>query len=314
MHIRKGYSQALVLALLLSGFYVGHPKDAHAEDAVVPSRILFAGSSSTYFNDMPLQVAELLSAHAGMPAKAILAGRSGSGIHVYLRDGYDDYEYGVPRGSTFLDVVRDGDFDYVVLMAVAQFITGEEGEEHAAALDTYCRAARDAGSEPVIYEMGWRRNDREELGRKKILETAVRNGVEVYVPCSTAWARVYRERPDLRLQDLPDTAHPGALGCYLNLCCFVRAMSGESAVGLPATVRDWAPMDDAAKQRVGEERKRNPPTDPYVNALPGWMQTRSMGCESVAIDPEIAAYLQKVADQACDDAEAALKSKRSSEQ
>lgn len=294
-----------VVVSLYSGILNQARADAPQGDA--PTRILFAGSSSTYFNDMPRQLAELLTREANMPTKAILAGRSGSGIHVYLQPGFDRYEYGVPKGKTFLDVVEEGKFDFVVLMAVARFITGEEGEEHSRALDTYIEKARQAGSEPVIYEMGWGRAEQEQRGRELILEAAVRNGVEFYVPCSTAWARVYEERPDIELQDPPDTAHPGGLGCYLNLCCFYRVLSGKSPTGLPATVLDWEPMTDAEKEQVATQRRNHPPTDPYVLALPGWMQTRSLGAVTRQIDPELAAYLQGVANEVCGGFSAKLK-------
>jgi hypothetical protein len=268
---------------------------------------LFAGSSSTYFNDMPQQLAQWLTSHADRPTRATLAGRSGSGIHVYLRPGFDDYEYGVPRGTTFVDLLANGKFDYVVLMAVARFIVGDEGDEHAHALDTYCRTAETAGTKPVIYEMGWGRSEQEQRGRDQIRQVAIRNQVKLYVPCSTAWARVYRERPDIELHDLPDTTHPGGLGAYLNLCCFYRVLADKSAVGLPARVVDWEPLTENQKTEINRRRREHPPTDPYVQALPGWMQTRSLGAVTRTIEPEIALYLQQTADTVCDEVAAELK-------
>ena len=52
--------------------------------------------------------------------------------------------------------------------------------------------------------MGWGKGDREAEGRQRIFELAVKNRVRLYAPCSTAWARVYRERPELALQHPQD--------------------------------------------------------------------------------------------------------------
>ena len=61
----------------------------------------------------------------------------------------------------------------------------------------------------MFYEMGWGTTDREALGRERILELARQNEIEVYAPCSTAWARVRSERPDLKLQHPGDKSSPG---------------------------------------------------------------------------------------------------------
>lgn len=41
------------------------------------------------------------------------------------------------------------------------------GEAHAKAITTYCEAIRAAGGEPVFYEMGWARSEREAEDRKR---------------------------------------------------------------------------------------------------------------------------------------------------
>ena len=85
-----------------------------------------------------------------------------------------------------------------MLQTVCSFITDEtNGTGHAEAVTRYCEAIRAAGGEPVFYEMGWGKGDREAEGRKRIIELAVKNKLRFYAPCSTAWARVYKEKPDL---------------------------------------------------------------------------------------------------------------------
>ncbi len=68
--------------------------------------------------------------------------------------------------------------------------------------------------------MGWGPPEREGEGRRRILELAKSNRIKLFAPCSSAWARVRLERPDLQLQHHADASHPGDLGHFLNLACF----------------------------------------------------------------------------------------------
>jgi len=56
-------------------------------------RLLFAGSSSTYWNDMPREVAKAVdrqfSRHPGTAVLPEIVGRSGSDIRVYLEPGFN---------------------------------------------------------------------------------------------------------------------------------------------------------------------------------------------------------------------------------
>ena len=257
-----------------------------------PFRMLFAGSSSMYFHDMPRQVADWLS-RSGLPATAEIAGRSGDGIHVYLRPGFDRYEYGVKKGGTFLDTVRDGKSDYVVLMVVARFITGAEASEHEAAVDTYCKAVRAAGGRPVIYEMGWGADEDTAPGRRKIFEAAVRNDA-VIVPCSTAWSRARAGRPGIELHNPPDRTHPGTLGTYLNVCLFHLAFAGRLPDPAPDEIRIWPKWTKEEKAEAARKLE-GVAVEGYPARVAGWMRPMSMNLRTEKIDPDTAAYLRKVA-------------------
>ena len=198
-----------------------------AAETTQPIRILWAGSSSIYYHDQPKVCADWLGRFCDLPAVSELAGRSGTGIHVYLRPDFKP-EYGLVGGEAILEKIAREKYDFVVLQVPAEFINGPEGDEHDRSIDVYCEAIRSAGGTPVIYEMGWGRDEKAVEGRRKIFAAAVRNHVTHFAPCSTSWERVRRERPDLKLQNPPDKAHPGTLGCYLNLCCFCAAITGES--------------------------------------------------------------------------------------
>jgi hypothetical protein len=268
-----------------------------AADEPQPVRLLFAGSSSTYWNDMPREIAKLVSGKlTGRPGVTIapeLVGRSGSDIRVYSEPGFSSYEYGVKPGQSFLEKIRDEKPQMVVLQTVCSFITDEtNGLAHAHAITRYCHAIRAAGGEPVFYEMGWGRGDREAEGRKRIRALAMKNRIRFYAPCSTAWARVYRERPDLALQHPKDSAHPGDTGHFLNLACFYAALTGESSIGkLPRTYHVW-PHGKYEADTAGLAAFK---PDAYQARLAKWMFKHMAMNQTATLDEPTARYLETIA-------------------
>jgi hypothetical protein len=271
--------------------------------------LLFAGSSSTYWNDMPREVARVVDGRLAGARKARvlpeIVGRSGSDIRVYMEPGFNRYEYGVKSGQTFLDKLRDERPRFVVLQVVSRFITGDTdptgtGSAHAQAITKYCDAVRAAGGEPIFYEMGWGRSDRDAEGRRRILEMATAQRIRYFAPCSTAWARVYREKPDLALQHPKDSAHPGDLGHFLNLACFFAALTHQSPIGhLPRTYPVWPhslgkPDSDAERaEEVARIAAFKP--DEYQARMPGWMRRNMSAVTQFSLDESTANYLESVA-------------------
>ena len=152
---------------------------------------------------MPNEVAKVISQQGGLigtPTGHCGYSSDAAAATFAFPDPKCNYQYGVKPGQSFLDKVRDEKFDYVVLMCVCRFIMGDgegnaDGRAHRDAITKYCQAIRQAGSEPVFYEMGWGTTDREALGRERILELARENEIDVYAPYSTAWARVRPSDP-----------------------------------------------------------------------------------------------------------------------
>jgi hypothetical protein len=264
-----------------------------AEETGEPVRILWAGSSSMYFHNAPKTLVEWLTSRAELPARSEIVGRSGTGIHVYLRPDFRA-EYGLDSGQSILEKIADERFDYVVLQVSAEFINGPEGDEHDKSLDVYCRAVRAAGGAPVIYEMGWGRGEDAVVGRRKIFAAAVRNGIRHFAPCATTWQRARKERPDLNLQDPPDRTHPGTLGVYLNLCCFYAAITGKPPKEMPANLRIWRHLSDEEKAALRTEVETMP-LDEYDRQLAGWMKRRVAGSKEVDVPAAAARYLERVA-------------------
>lgn len=146
----------------------------------------------------------------------------------------------------------------------------------------------------MFYEMGWDRDEKAEVGREKIFAAAVRNNVTTFAPCSSAWKRVRRERPDLDLQNPPDRTHPGTLGCYLNLCCFYAALTGTAPERVPRNLRVWRHLSDDEKKALNQKVK---PVefDEYDRTLSGWMKRLVVGAEEATVPGDVAAYLERVA-------------------
>jgi len=275
--------------------------------------LLFAGSSSTYWNDFPREAAKVVDGkfvgHVGTKIVPEIVGRSGSDIRVYLEPGFNKYEYGVKPGQSFLDKIRDEKPPFVVLQTVCRFIMGDydptkTGEAHAKAITAYCEAIRAAGGEPIFFEMGWAKTEREAEGRQRLFDLAVKNKIKLFAPCSKAWARVYREKPELALQHPQDNAHPGDAGHFLNLACFYAALTGESPVGkLPRTYPVWP----HGKYEADEAKLAAFKPDAYQAKMAKWMlKHMSMG-QTATLDEATAIYLETVAWEVSQDMKGKLK-------
>lgn len=269
--------------------------------AKAQTTFLFAGSSSMYWNDLPREVAKLVDGkivgRIGQQVIPEAVGRSGSDIRVYLEPGFRRYEYGVKPGQTFLNKIAAEKPDIVAMMVVCRFIMGDdapkEGQpDHATAVTTYCKAIRSAGGEPMFYEMGWGKDEKHVEGRKRILELAVKNKIKLFAPCSSAWARVYAEKPDLVLQHPQDNSHPGDAGHFLNLSCFYAALTGESPVGkLPRTFHVWP----HGKYETDESKLAAFQPDAYQAKMAKWMFKHMSMNSTATLDEDTARYLETVA-------------------
>lgn len=254
-----------------------------------------------YWNDLPREVAKVVDGKiAGRIGQQVIpeaVGRSGSDIRVYLEPGFSRYEYGVKPGQTFLDKIAAEKPDIVAMMVVCRFIMGDDapksgGPDHATAVTTYCKAIRAAGGEPMFYEMGWGKDEKHVEGRKRILELAKQNQIELFAPCSTAWARVYADRPDLALQHPQDNAHPGDAGHFLNLACFYAALTSESPVGkLPRTFHVWP----HGKYEADEAKLAAFKPDAYQAKMAKWMFKHMSMNATATLHEETARYLETVA-------------------
>jgi hypothetical protein len=71
---------------------------------------------------------------------------------------------------------------------------------------------------------------------QRCVEAARPNGIWV-ATTGPAFMEARLERPDLRVTVSTQDAHPGIHGAYINACSLFAVITGESPVGLPATLK-----------------------------------------------------------------------------
>jgi hypothetical protein len=293
---------------LLRRSFLSLPLALAAPGPLGPARMLWAGSSGVYYHNLPRVTAEWLTQYGKTRIfKSEIAGRSGEGIHVYLKPDSFKAEYGLDGSQSILEKIATGKYTHVVLQTEARFLVGSTAEDHLHALEVYCKAVREAGGEPVYYEAGWGLGNSEDAGRARILESAKRNQLRLFVPCSTAWKRVRAERPELELHNPPDESHPGTLGHYLNLCCFFAAFLEKHPKALPLDYLVWLPLSDRDQAAADNKLAGAPTRDPYLLALPDFLKRRAIMAEPYTMDKAVGRYFQNVAWESWRDAQKALK-------
>ncbi|MCA9037407.1 MAG: hypothetical protein KDA91_19860, partial [Planctomycetaceae bacterium] len=118
-------------------------------------------------------------------------------------------------------------------------------------------------------------------------------------PCSSAWARVYEERPDLALQHPQDGSHPGDVEHFLNLACFYAALTRTSPKGkLPREFHVWPHLNKeqnaARRHELDASYAKFQPND-YQARLPERMR-RNAGAGFIGrVGEQDARYLEQVA-------------------
>ena len=95
--IARGFCFLLPAALTV----FRHASLLPADDTISPVRLLWAGSSSIYYHNQPKVCAHWLTEYCETPAISELVGKSGTGVHVYLRPGFVA-QYGLTTGQTIV--------------------------------------------------------------------------------------------------------------------------------------------------------------------------------------------------------------------
>lgn len=184
-------------------------------------KVLFAGNSYTYFENLP-QVVSVLSEKTGTILVTEKSTVGGAKLSEHWRG---------ERGLRTREVIGNGNYDIVVLQ---EWSLGTVNEKDSAVyyLGLFSDLARKHGARPYYY-MTWAREkspEQQTIISKVYRETALANDATV-IPVGEAWAAARAERPEFKLYN-PDGSHPAELGTYLAACMFVATLTGE----LPGTI------------------------------------------------------------------------------
>lgn len=234
----------LLLAILL--FHLAEcgiaPTVVHIQP---PRKVLFIGSSFTYFNQGIHHHFEQLAASASPPPTLTVSERTLPGATLKLH-----YEITATR-----EAIHQGDWDVVILQGYSSEpldeLLQEEFVKYARLLN---EEIQKAGAQTVFF-MTWAYQDKPSM-TEQLREAYVSIGNELealVVPVGLAWERALKERPTLQLYS--DNRHPTLEATYLSACVFYASLFGKSPVGL-SYAASFA--DDEAKffQRIAWETVR----------------------------------------------------------
>lgn len=188
-------------------------------------RVLFAGNSYTYFENLP-QVVSVLSEKTGTVLLTEKSTIGGAKLSEHWRGA---------RGLKTRQMIEKGGYDIVVLQ---EWSLGTVNEEDSAVyyLGLFSDLVRKNGAKPYYY-MTWAREkspEQQAVISRVYRETALANNATV-VPVGESWAMARAERPNFRLY-FPDGSHPAELGTYLAACVFVATITGELPENIPGVI------------------------------------------------------------------------------
>lgn len=253
------------------------------------SEILFLGSSSTYFHQMPKQVAQWVN---GLGAYGKVShhwvGEGGTWTWKYLNKGYRPKQ-GLPDdfSGNILDYIRQRNYRWISLqVALGQW------DEWERTIPQYAQAAQAAGSQLLLYEQSWSPDTEKVLSGSPLLKMARTHNLTI-VPCATAWEKVYAQFPLWDLQDsfynvkkgypVRDGTHPGLVGNYLNQACFVAAITQTH------------PDAMMSSHFYHHERMAHPKSEPYLPAGITLKGSPADGLAEFTVERKLARYLRQVA-------------------
>ena len=237
-YVYRILSVLVVLALLLSACNLIPPP----HPGTVPGRILFIGTSDTFFN-LGLDYHLPLMAASGFPPIFIKAGSETRG-GAPLADLWQNPQVQSRIGSGNWDVV-------VVEGEYAMGADVEDERSYFEHLRKFDELIRDQGGRTVVF-MDWqlKPEGRYATGFPQIEEIAAvvsRAATQVdaeVAPVGLAWARALAERPALALY-ITDYVHPTMAGTYLTAAVFYTTLFDRSPVDLTYKPADSLPDTEA---------------------------------------------------------------------
>ena len=238
-----------------------------------PTRVLFIGNSYTYYNSLPQMVEELAQA-AGQDME----------FRAFTRGGATLLELELhPELRSLLNEK----WDYVVLQEHStQGFSAWNGELNVNDPIYFLQGARliaqRVNKAKIVLYSTWARKNHPEfqphLDYGYMLASRELNAAiapAAIAPVGRAWAAV-REQPSAPELFVADGSHPTPAGSYLSACVLIRTLFSRPCTGLPATLRGNI-INTRGQREEGRE------------------------IELINLKPDVAAMLQRAADEAVAD-------------
>ena len=214
----------------LAGAFVLGFAGATSAQTSKPFRALFIGNSYTYYNDLPMVIADLATdakASRRFEPHVVLVG--GSTLEAHL------------ARKTALDEIARGNWDAVIIQDQStRPITDPRATMRDVA--TFANATSKVGAKLIVYET-WAREATPQTqdSLTRVLHAAAAAVGASVVHAGEAW-RAFREQEEVpagahSLLFAPDGSHPSPLGTHLAASAFYATLYGKSPVGLPTTSR-----------------------------------------------------------------------------
>ena len=198
-------------------------------------KVLFVGNSYTYVENLHQIVSNLAD---GSNTKLITRKSTLGGTKL-------SEHWKGERGLKSKEIIRDGNFDIVVLQehSMGTLVEKDSVKKYE---KLFCDFIREHGAKPYIY-LTWARENapqNQEIINKVYAEVGKENKAEV-VPAGNAWALAREWRPEIKLFDA-DGSHPSKIGTFLTACVFVKSILHE----LPTRIPNAYKIQDIDKESV----------------------------------------------------------------
>ena len=243
----------VLVALVLNGCSLIPPPHPGS----VPDRILFIGTSDTYYNEGIDTHLQGLAASASPRLRIETDAKTIGGAPLAE----------LWRSSGMQETIQEGGWDVVVVEGEYAMRRGNE-ESYLEHVHKFDELIRSIGARSVLY-MDYRLNYDPDSSlfdsiprTEEIADVVSQVGAEInaeVAPVGLAFERSLEENPDMELYDR-DRIHPNAHGTYLATAVFYTTIFDRSPVGLPYGLEDVLPEHEAydgyrAKYTIPDEEK-----------------------------------------------------------
>lgn len=229
----------------------------------VPTRILFIGTSDTFFN-------------AGLDFH--LRHMAVSGVPPIYIETAAETRGGAPLAQLWQiqqvqERIAEGDWDVVVVEGeYAMGADVEDAQSYTEHLRMFDELIRNHGGRTVAFmdwqlsalgNQAWRYPQIEEIAAV-VSDAATQIDVDV-APVGLAWAKALAEQPELQLYD-SDGGHPNIAGTYLTTAVFYATLFGRSPEGLTYLPAELLP-DTPANRYQRSEWRLTPPEREFLQRI-----------------------------------------------